>query len=372
MESLLEETGASGRATGSPKADQEEEQQLDRTEEPADPTSPEMGCCGCADEPSSKVEPTTPENQGSPSSYSQPIFVKDRSCTDVLAVIVLLALAGGFAFMMTNVVKKGDIFRVINGYDDCGNVCGRVTPAESDPRFSCKGGNMVDRRYLDVEMETTGVKKRTCVAKCNEMSNTTMLFLNRCVHKHVTDTINKIIRNLGLDSFYREAVNDLGVAWRELVYLLLIALAFSLAILVAFRYMVQWIIYIVLIGVIIACIGGTTFLWLAWYQENKAVKENAIPAEDSSVEPYFIYAIIMSVVTAITLLVVLVMRKRIALVMQLFREAGKAVCAMPALLFQPIYTYLLIGLTVTAWVYCTLWIESAGDIYKNSKGHIHF
>lgn len=31
------------------------------------------------------------------------------------------------------------------------------------------------------------------------------------------------------------------------------------------------------------------------------------------------------------------MRKRIALVMQLFREAGKAVCAMPALLFQPIY-----------------------------------
>lgn len=31
------------------------------------------------------------------------------------------------------------------------------------------------------------------------------------------------------------------------------------------------------------------------------------------------------------------MRKRIALVMQLFREAGKAVCAMPALLLQPIY-----------------------------------
>jgi solute carrier family 44 protein 1 (choline transporter-like protein) len=30
------------------------------------------------------------------------------------------------------------------------------------------------------------------------------------------------------------------------------------------------------------------------------------------------------------------MRKRIELVMQLFREAGKAVCAMPVLLFQPI------------------------------------
>lgn len=39
----------------------------------------------------------------------------------------------------------------------------------------------------------------------------------------------------------------------------------------------------------------------------------------------------------IVLLVILVMRTRIELVMQLFREAGKAVCAMPALLFQPIY-----------------------------------
>lgn len=37
--------------------------------------------------------------------------------------------------------------------------------------------------------------------------------------------------------------------------------AFSLGILIAFRYMVQWIVYIVLIGVIVACIGGTTYLW---------------------------------------------------------------------------------------------------------------
>lgn len=51
------EAVTSGTAAGSPKGDQREEQ-FDRTEEPADPTSPEMGCCGCADEPSSKVEPT--------------------------------------------------------------------------------------------------------------------------------------------------------------------------------------------------------------------------------------------------------------------------------------------------------------------------
>lgn len=36
------------------------------------------------------------------------------------------------------------------------------------------------------------------------------------------------------------------------------------------------------------------------------------------------------------MLVVLVMRKRIQLVVQLFREAGKAVTSMPVLLLQPV------------------------------------
>jgi len=27
---------------------------------------------------------------------------------------------------------------------------------------------------------------------------------------------------------------------------------------------------------------------------------------------------------------------------------------------------------VVAWLYCMLWIESAGDIYLNRKNHTHF
>ncbi|XP_011067500.1 PREDICTED: choline transporter-like protein 1 isoform X3 [Acromyrmex echinatior] len=349
-----------------------------------------MGCCGCADEPSSKVEPspkmelsstveptdptdpTTPDShQNSPSNYSEQVFVENRSCTDFFAIIILLILAGGFVFMMTNVVKKGDIFRAINGYDNCGNVCGRVTSYENDPKFKCKGGDYTNKPYLEIDLEVTGVKKRTCKTSC-EQDKTKIIFLNRCMNKKATETISSIIRTLRLESIYNDAVTDLGIAWRELIYLLLIALGLSLGILVAFRYMVQYVIYVVLIGAVLACIGGTTYLWLAWYREKKSVERGEVYPEDSSVEPYFIYAIIMSVISVIVLLVILVMRKRIELVMQLFREAGKAVYSMPALLFQPIYTYLLIGSTVIAWVYCMLWIESAGDIYLNRKNHIHF
>lgn len=50
----------------------------------------------------------------------------------------------------------------------------------------------------------------------------------------------------------------------------------------------------------------------------------------------------------VILLIILVMRKRIALVMQLFHEAGKAVYAMPVLLLQPVYVRkYLIKLTYT-------------------------
>ncbi|XP_076639514.1 choline transporter-like protein 1 isoform X2 [Colletes latitarsis] len=329
-----------------------------------------MGCCGCSDEPSSKVEPRTPENEGMPTRHSEQIFVTDRSCTDILALIVLIALVAGFGFLVNNAVQKGDIYRVINGYDNCANVCGRVNKANAAvTALGCQAMDYTKEKYLLMTLDVkNGVKNRTCVSNCTDH----VIFLNRCLQMDMTKSTSSVIKNLGLDNFYKEASRDLTVAWVELVYLLLIALAISLAILIAFRYIVQWVIYIVLIGAILACIGGSAYLWFAWYKEKKGVEAHEIPEEDSSQEAYFIYAIILSTVTVITLLIVLVMRKRIALVMQLFREAGKAVYAMPVLLLQPIYTYLLIGFTVCAWVYCMLLIESAGNIYKNRKDHIHF
>ncbi|XP_018373399.1 PREDICTED: choline transporter-like protein 1 [Trachymyrmex cornetzi] len=300
-------------------------------------------------EPSSKVEPspkmepmdptdsTTPDSQKSLSNNSEQVFVKDRSCTDFFVIIILFMLVGGFVFMMTNVMKKGDIYRVINGYDDYGNVCGRVTP--DDPEHEGKGADYTHKPYLKMDLNVTVFTYE------KEENNFNMTRLS--VH-------------------FQNAVTDVIIVWRELIFLLLIALTLSVGILVAFRYMIQYIIYVILIGTVLTCNGGTTYLWLAWYQEKESVERCEIYEEYSSVEPYFIYATIMSAVSVIVFPVVLVMRKRIKLVIQLFREASKAVYSMPALLFQPIYTYLLIGSTAIAWLYCRLWISSA----ENDGGNI--
>ncbi|OAD55258.1 Choline transporter-like protein 1 [Eufriesea mexicana] len=466
-----EADGSPPRSTGPPGQDQEDSFGCFQG------SSATMGCCCCADEPSSKVEPGTPEHGEMSSRHSDQVFVSDRSCTDILPLLVLIGVVVGFkvhavflspvqGFLLSVAVEKGDIYRIINGYDNCANVCGRVTLHEIDPQFACKGADMTKNGYQLITVAPNGTKSRECVRSC---TTDQVAILNRCIPKQIPETAISFLRKLGLDNFYdrgrqarscndsdcrahppvvcadwhpgrlrstdprvapgaspargppeipthdeidsgrnecrrrvvrmtyeawscrvhgkfillsetrsktdssfQEASRDIGVAWKELVYLLLIALAISLGILIAFRYMVQWVVYIVLIGVILACVGGSAYLWLAWYAEKKAVEAGEIPEDDSSQQAYFIYAIILSTITVITLLIVLVMRKRIALVMQLFREAGKAVYAMPALLLQPIYTYLLIGFTVCAWVYCILWIESAGNIYMNKKNHIHF
>lgn len=134
----------------------------------------------------------TPENEGMSSRHSDQIFVTDRSCTDILTLIILIGLIIGFVrflfiyylyiyecvcvyplfsslslkfphdrntryntggkctqrflvaqgFLLSIVVQKGDVYRIINGYDDCGNVCGRVTPLH--PEFQCLDGKNGD------------------------------------------------------------------------------------------------------------------------------------------------------------------------------------------------------------------------------------
>jgi hypothetical protein len=60
---------------------------------------------------------------------------------------------------------------------------------------------------------------------------------------------------------------------------------------------------------------------------------------------------ILGVFQVIVLLVILVMRKRIKLVIQLFKEAGKAINSMPLLLFEPL---LVSDYSLIPEIYCTV------------------
>lgn len=70
-------------------------------------------------------------------------------------------------------MKKGDPHRLVSGYDDCANVCGRLTAKESNPEFNCKGADYRNERYLLVTMGANGVKSRKCVSNCSAAGDDT-------------------------------------------------------------------------------------------------------------------------------------------------------------------------------------------------------
>lgn len=104
---------------------------------------------------------------------------------------------------------------------------------------------------------------------------------------------------------------------------------FSFLVLILFRYVVGFVVWIILIASVIASVIATIFLWVKYaeYQKQEDVQRQ---------KTYLISAIISTCVTIGITLLIIVMRKRVRLVIELFREAGKAISDMPLLLIEPL------------------------------------
>ena len=87
---------------------------------------------------------------------------------------------------------------------------------------------------------------------------------------------------------------------------------------------------------------------------------------------WFYGSIAVTSVAMIILLLLLVMRKRIALVVQLFAEAGKAVAKMPILLLQPVWTPVALAVFVGGLGSGALFLLTAGDPEVNTQGHVKY
>lgn len=131
-------------------------------------------------------------------------------------------------------------------------------------------------------------------------------------------------------------------------------IVFAVLIMFMFRYVVGVIVWLVLACTIIISITGTIVLWLVKVTGviDKKSELNLIPSrivysQEKGMEytdtinqrrtnSFLAFAIIATIATVIICLVVLVLRKRIQLVIALFKEAGKALSNMPLLLLEPI------------------------------------
>ena len=104
---------------------------------------------------------------------------------------------------------------------------------------------------------------------------------------------------------------------------------------------------------------------LASKKDKNIVAVLALPCKTS-------FMISMVYFQVILLLVILVMRKRLALVVALFHEAGKCIGSMPLLLIQPLWTFLILMVFFAYWIVVLGNLATAGVVFKYSLNSLTF
>ncbi|CAH1119851.1 unnamed protein product [Phaedon cochleariae] len=314
---------------------------------------------------SSRIQPTE-------RSSAESITNKTRSFTDGIWLIFFTIFLIGLLCFLGYCVFYGDIFRTLNGYDNCGYVCGKPNnfPGSQRSNQDCRDYNKIEERY-HIMVTNDGSKEidKLCVSDCSKYNGYKPVF-NRCIQNRTGKVVNNLFSRTGLKNFFSEVSEDFQLCWQEMCYLCLISLGCSLTILVLFRYVIGVVVWVVLLGSIAASITGTVILWTMWRNskmENDNTTLGLTDIEFRKTNTYFAFAILASIATLVISLIIIVMRKRIKLVVQLFKESGKAVAAMPVLLFQPILTFLCLGAVLFLWCYFSLWIESSGVLVEKRQ-----
>ncbi|XP_071164766.1 choline transporter-like protein 1 isoform X3 [Mytilus edulis] len=372
------------------------------------------GDCCCCDQPDSSEKARLTNS------------TENRGCTDIPVLLIFILFWAGMIYIAVFSVSHGDAFRLVYGYDSFGNTCDEDNADKTMENVSLTGLNHKGKPYvffLDIRkpLETTML----CVTKCpdieidningvqefaiKEGSNLcrydvpidkitddankdkcpqvfpvwkSQPLMSYCVPGSLTKLIDKgnsIIAYFNSFDLFNKLTSDLARAWREILQLCVLALVFAIIMVLLIRFMASIIVYVILGVAIVASLAGTGFLWWTYADIVSDLNDDImhkIPLLDIEVRAktaFLVYSIIASVLTVILLLIILVMRKRVGLVVALFYEAGDCLSAVPLLLVQPLWTFLLLMAFFFYWVIILAYL-STSEIreYNNVTGHIDY
>nr|XP_021546786.1 choline transporter-like protein 1 isoform X4 [Neomonachus schauinslandi] len=237
--------------------------------------------------------------------------LEDRSCTDVPWLLLFILFCIGMGFICGFSVATGAAARLVSGYDSYGNICGQKNAKlEAIPN---SGMDHTHRKYV--------------------------FFLDPCN----LDLINRKIKSVALcvTACPRQELKTLSEVQK-------------------FAEMN----------------GGTGVLWWLYAKQKKSPKETVIPEQlqiaEDNLRALLIYAISATVFTVILFLIMLVMRKRVALTIALFHVAGKVFIHLPLLVFQPFWTFFALVLFWVYWIMTLLFLGTTGSAVQNDQGFVEF
>lgn len=214
----------------------------------------------------------------------------------------------------------------------------------------------------DAENPNITITHSQCVNKCEDFTGYVTV-VNRCfLSGNGTDGVD----DAAFSSFLQKVAEDLSNSWLTIVVSCLVALVFSYILLMLFRYAIKYVVWVIYIGLIVAlALGAVAFLILFFVFNSSDEEDKAKPYG------FLILAAVLAIFALVLGIVIYFFRKRIRLVIQLFKEASKALVDVPSLTFEPLLTFLAIALTCVASSYFQIVIVSSGrlTVQKDKDGN---
>nr|XP_024648395.1 choline transporter-like protein 1 isoform X2 [Macaca nemestrina] len=355
--------------------------------------------------------------------------LEDRSCTDIPWLLLFILFCIGMGFICGFSIATGAAARLVSGYDSYGNICGQKnTKLEAIPN---SGMDHTQRKYVffldpcNLDLINRKIKSvALCVAACPrqelktlsdvqkfaEMNGSALCSYNLKPSEYTTSSKSSVLCpklpvpasapipffhrcapvNISCYAKFAEAlitfVSDNSVLHRlisgvmtskEIILgLCLLSLVLSMILMVIIRYISRVLVWILTILVILGSLGGTGVLWWLYAKQRRSPKETITPEQlqiaEDNLRALLIYAISATVFTVILFLIMLVMRKRVALTIALFHVAGKVFIHLPLLVFQPFWTFFALVLFWAYWIMTLLFLGTTGSPVQNEQGFVEF
>ncbi|XP_032103821.1 choline transporter-like protein 3 isoform X3 [Sapajus apella] len=355
---------------------------------------------------------------GAPREWRPQIY---RKRTDTAWLFLFFLFWTGLVFIMGYSVVAGAAGRLIFGYDSFGNVCGKKnSPVEGAP---LSGQDMTLKKHVffmnSCNLEVKGVRlDRTalCVSSCPEeqldsleevqlFANTSGSFL--CVyslnsfnytHSPKADSLcprlpvppsksfplfNRCIPQTPecYSLFASVLINDVDTLHRILsgimsgrdtvLGLCVLALALSLAVMFTFRFITTLLVHIFISLIILGLSFVCGVLWWLYYDYTNDLSIE-LDTERENMKCVLGFAIVSTVITAVLLVLIFVLRKRIKLTVELFQITNKAISSAPFLLFQPLWTFTILIFFWVLWVAVLLSLGTAGTAQVMEGGQVEY
>ncbi|XP_038966813.1 choline transporter-like protein 1 isoform X5 [Rattus norvegicus] len=204
-------------------------------------------------------------------------------------------------------------------------------------------------------------------------------FFHRCAPVNIScyaKFAEALITFVSDNSVLHRLISGVMTSKEIILGLCLLSLVLSMILMVIIRYISRVLVWILTILVILGSLGGTGVLWWLYAKQRRSPKETVIPEQlqiaEDNLRALLIYAISATVFTVILFLIMLVMRKRVALTIALFHVAGKVFIHLPLLVFQPFWTFFALVLFWAYWIMTLLFLGTTGSAVQNEQGFVEY